>query len=388
TAALASDILNLQFTSGTTGAPKAAALTHSNLINNARCNAAAMRLTGEDVVCSPPPLFHYFGLVMGFLASYCSGSAIVFPSEVFDAKATLDAVVREKATALLGVPTMFIAELEVLESKKHVITTLRTGLAAGSPVAPHLMAGIKKNMGVKGMLIAYGMTETSPVTFITSLEDTEDRMFTTIGKVLPHTGAKIIGSHGEILPIGQKGELCTSGPALQRGYYNDEEKTQEVMRFDENGVRWMHTGDEAFIDAEGYAHITGRIKDIIIRGKFRFDALGDSGENISPAEIEDCLLKHPMVREACVVGLHDKRLGEVVTVFLRGAGDNTPRPSDDQIRQWVSQYLGRVKQPKHIFWLGDSDVGQDLPRTGNGKYQKHLIRAKGDLLLKRRGARL
>ncbi|CAG9936422.1 unnamed protein product [Clonostachys rosea f. rosea IK726] len=368
-----SDILNLQFTSGTTGLPKAASLTHRNLINNARFTGHSMLLTPDDVVCCPPPLFHCFGLVMGFLSSFCCGSVLVFPSDNFNALKTLDALVKEKATALLGVPTMFIAELEALEETGHRVTTVRTGLAAGSHVAPSLMAQLREKMQVKGMLIAYGMTETSPVTFITLLNDTEDRMFHSIGKLLPHTGAKIVDNEGEVVPIGIKGEICTSGFALQKGYWKNEEKTREVMKYDEDGVLWMHTGDEGFIDADGYGHITGRIKDTIIRG----------GENISPEEIEDCLLEHPDIRECCVVGLADRKYGEVVGCFLRKTHDNTPSLPDAAVRAWVGKRLGRIKEPKHIFWLGEQGVGSDLPKTGSGKYQKHLIRSKGNELLKK-----
>jgi len=226
-----------------------------------------MRLTPDDVVCCPPPLFHCFGLVMGFLASFCHGSSIVFPSDHFDARRTLDAVVQEKATALLGVPTMFVAELEILKTTPYKITTLRTGLAAGSPVPAPLMDEIQEKMGVQGILIAYGMTETSPVTFITALDDPWEKKTTTLGRVLPHTAAKVVDRDGKIVPRGVKGEICTSGFALQKGYWGDEAKTREVMKTDEQGRLWMHTGDEGFIDEDGYGHITGRIKDLIIRGK-------------------------------------------------------------------------------------------------------------------------
>ncbi|KAH6962481.1 hypothetical protein BKA56DRAFT_498316 [Ilyonectria sp. MPI-CAGE-AT-0026] len=368
-----SDVLNLQFTSGTTGVPKAASLTHVNLINNARFVGNSMKLTKEDVVCCPPPLFHCFGLVMGLLASFCYGSSIIFPSDTFDAQKTIDSVVAEKATALLGVPTMFIAELEVLEKNPVKITTVRTGLAAGSPVPKILMENLREKMNIQGMLIAYGMTETSPVTFITSLEDPEEKMLNSIGRVLPHTGAKVIDINGNIVPVGGRGEICTSGFALQKGYWNDEAKTQEVMRRDEDGVMWMHTGDEGYIDAEGYGHITGRIKDIIIRG----------GENITPHEIENRLLAHPIITEACVVGLADEKYGEVVSCFLKGSGDQPNTLSDGEVRSWVGQVLGRVKSPRHIFWLGHGSVQGDLPKTGSGKYQKHLIRKIGNAILKR-----
>ncbi|KAI8309641.1 putative acyl-CoA synthetase [Colletotrichum sp. SAR11_240] len=356
----------------TTGSPKAAVLTHFNLINDARFVGDAMQLTHEDVVCCPPPLFHCFGLVMGFLAAFCYGSSIIFPSDSFNAQRTIDAIMNEKATALLGVPTMFIAELEALKKSGHRISTVRTGLAAGSPVPPPLMESLRKEMQIVGMLIAYGMTETSPVTFITALGDTDDRMFKSLGRVLPHTGAKIVDTNGNIVPRGTRGEICTSGFALQKGYWKDEERTQEVMRTDEDGVTWMHTGDEGFIDDEGYGHITGRIKDLIIRG----------GENISPIEIEARLLSHAAVGESCVVGLDHKKYGEVVACFLKLASDAT-RPSDEEIRTWVTQRLGRHKAPEYIFWLGSPDVGSELPKTGSGKYQKHLVRELGNALVKR-----
>jgi mevalonyl-CoA ligase len=226
-----------------------------------------MHLTPQDIVCCPPPLFHCFGLVIGFLGAFTHGSSIVFPSEQFDANRVLDAVAAEKCTALLGVPTMFIAELDANKVKRYKITSVRTGLAAGSPVPLAVMNRLECDMGIRGMLIAYGMTETSPVTFMTSLDDSQDRRLKSIGTVLAHTGAKIIDKQGNIVPRGVRGEICTSGYALQKGYWQNESKTKEVMKTDENGVLWMHTGDEGIIDAEGYCSITGRIKDIIIRGK-------------------------------------------------------------------------------------------------------------------------
>ncbi|KAF5544237.1 4-coumarate ligase [Fusarium napiforme] len=375
-----SDVLNMQFTSvsdlssGTTGLPKVSMLTHNNLLNDGRYVGHAMRLTQEDVVCCPPPLFHCFGLVMGFLASFTHGSTIVFPSDRFNARQTLDAVEAEKATALLGVPTMFISELEQMESQPRRITTVRTGLVAGSPVSPSLMDELRAKMNVQGMLIAYGMTETSPVTFITSLDDPDDRMLTSLGRVLPHTAAKIVDTNGNVLPIGERGEICTSGFALQKGYYKDEIKTLEAMRRDENGVLWMHTGDEGYLDEQGYGFITGRMKDLIIRG----------GENLSPSEIENQLLRHPAVREACVVAVKDRIHGEVVAAFLQACSQEK-KPSDEDIRDWVLQDLSPVKVPAFIFWLGHDGVDAELPKTGSGKYQKHIIRDIANRLARRSG---
>lgn len=227
-----------------------------------------MQLTPEDVICCPPPMFHCFGLVLGFLSSFFYGSSIVFPSDYFDVAKVVDAIIDEDATVLLGVPTMYVAELEVMAKTGQRPRRLRTGLASGSAVSQNLMNQLREIMGVEKMLIAYGMTETSPVSFITSLDDSDEKGTTTVGRVIPHTAAKVIDEKGNTLARGQQGELCTSGFVLQKGYWKNEEKTKEVMRRDENGVLWMHTGDEAMIDSDGYAHITGRIKDLIIRGTF------------------------------------------------------------------------------------------------------------------------
>ncbi|RHZ58389.1 uncharacterized protein CDV56_105762 [Aspergillus thermomutatus] len=365
------DVLNLQFTSGTTGSPKAAMLTHTNILNNARFVGQAMGLGPEDVVCCSPPLFHCFGLVLGFLASFCHGSSIIFASDFFDVKRTVHAILTEDATVILGVPTMYIAELEVLAQLGKKPRRLRTGLASGSSVSQALMNRLREEMGVERMLIAYGMTETSPVTFITGLDDSDEKRTSTVGRVIPHTAAKVVDRNGQILPRGQRGELCTSGFALQKGYWRNEEKTKEVMRPDENGVLWIHTGDEAVIDDDGYASITGRIKDLIIRG----------GENIFPGEIEERLMAHPAISEASVVGIQNERYGEVVGCFLKPIEEGS-RLDHDEIRRYVSQTLGRHKAPQHIFWIGDAGVGEDFPKTGSGKHQKHILRDLGNRLVK------
>ncbi|KAL4756760.1 uncharacterized protein BDW70DRAFT_153926 [Aspergillus foveolatus] len=352
------DILNLQFTSAI------------NILNNARFVGNAMRLTPFDVVCCGPPLFHCFGLVMGFLASFCYGASIIFPSDHFNASRVVEALIAEDATVLLGVPTMFISELEVLTTTAQKPRRLRTGLASGSPVSQTLMNEIRARMGVDKMLIAYGMTETSPVNFITSLDDPEDKRISTIGRVMPHTVAKVVDKQGRIVPRGQRGELCVGGYALQKGYWKNEEKTREVMKYDANGVLWMHTGDEVMIDEEGYGHITGRIKDLIIRG----------GENIFPREIEDRLVAHGSITEASVVGIKDEKYGEVVGCFLK-LTPGRQRVQDAEIQQWVGGSLGRHKAPQHVFWIGDVAVGDDFPKTGSGKHQKHLLRDIGNRLV-------
>jgi acyl-CoA synthetase (AMP-forming)/AMP-acid ligase II len=257
---------------------------------------------------------------------------------------------------------MYISELEVMEKTGQRPRRLRTGLASGSTVSQSLMDQLREKMGVEKMLIAYGMTETSPVTFITSLSDPESKATTTVGRVIPHSSAKVIDSNDKLLRRGERGELCTSGFALQKGYWENKEKTKESMKEDENGVLWMHTGDEAILDDDGYAHITGRIKDIIIRG----------GENIFPREIEERLMQHPAVSEASAVAIKDERYGEVVGCFLKEA-EGTQRPKNEELKEWVGQLLGRHKAPAYCFWLGDAGIGNDFPKTGSGKIKKHVL---------------
>ncbi|PYH97901.1 acetyl-CoA synthetase-like protein [Aspergillus ellipticus CBS 707.79] len=358
-----SDVLSLQFTSGTTGEPKASMLTHINLLNNARFLGERLELTPEDIVCCAPPLFHCFGLVMGFFSTLIHGATIVFPSDHFNVDLTLGSIVQEKCTTLLGVPTMFAAELQANDIKKYPMTTLRKGMTAGSPVPLALMEKLRAQMGIQGMVIAYGMTETSTITFCTSLHDAPDNRAGNVGQVMPHVRAKIVNLRGRTLGRGERGELCISGYALQKGYLNNKVKTSEVMKTDEEGTVWMHTGDECIVDTSGCCHVTGRIKDIIIRG----------GENIFPAEIENHLLAHPSIAEASVVGVHDVRYGEVVGCFLKGVS-GVRRPSTDEVRDWVKTQMGTVKTPQWVFWVGPDGVCLDFPKTGSGKYQKHVLR--------------
>lgn len=348
-----------------------------------------MQLTPSDIICCPPPLFHCFGLVLGFLASFTHGSSIVFPSDFFDVHKVVHAIISENATVLLGVPTMYVSELEVFSKIGQRPRHLRTGLASGSAVSQGLMNELREKMGVQKMLIAYGMTETSPVTFITSLEDGDEKGTKTVGRVVPHTSAKVVGKNGEILGRGERGELCTSGFALQKGYWRNEEKTKEVMMADRDGVLWMHTGDEALIDEDGYAHITGRIKDLIIRGEFRHSERGlgmltmlKGGENIFPREIEERLMSHPSISEASAIGIKDERYGEVVGCFLKAA-EGCPKVTDYEVKQWVGEKLGRHKIPQYTFWIGDQDVGSDFPKTGSGKHQKHIMRDLANRLVRR-----
>lgn len=239
-----------------------------NIVNNGRFVGDALRLTPNDVVCCPPPLFHCFGLVMGFLSCLTHGSSIVFPSDAFDPEAVMNSIIQQSATVIFGVPTMFVAELEVLRQTGLKPTSLRCGLSAGSAMPASLGERLGQEMGLDVVLIAYGMTETSPVSFITGMEDSEERRLKSIGRIIPHTMAKVIDQEGNILPRGQRGELCTGGFVLQKGYWENQARTDEVMKRDADGVLWMHTGDEVVIDGQGYGYITGRIKDIIIRGTF------------------------------------------------------------------------------------------------------------------------
>ncbi|KAF9886517.1 hypothetical protein FE257_011424 [Aspergillus nanangensis] len=366
-----SEVLSLQFTSGTTGEPKASMLTHiiSNLLNNARFLGQRMELTTNDIVCCPPPLFHCFGLVMAFFSTLIHGGTIVFPSDHFNPDLVLDAITQEKCTTLLGVPTMFIAEMEANRSRGYRLTTLHKGMIAGSPVSLPLMADIQKHMGIDGMVIAYGMTETSTITFSTSLTDSPENRAKTVGRVMPQVTAKIVNPRGETVRRGEIGELCISGYALQKGYWSNELKTKEVMRVHDDGVLWMHTGDECLIDEDGYCHAMGRIKDIIIRG----------GENIFPAEIEERLLLNPGLGEASVVGVNDSKYGEVVGCFLKGVDGYTM--ADNEIKDWVRSTMGTAKTPQHVFWIGADGVCADFPKTGSGKHQKHLLREMADELL-------
>ncbi|KAJ5752230.1 hypothetical protein N7520_009147 [Penicillium odoratum] len=370
-----SDIASLQFTSGLcmlsinrhnwrSKGINANAYFCSNILNNARFVGENLQLKPNDIICCPPPLFHCFGLVMGFLASLIHGCMIVFPSDHFDAKIVLDSIVSEKCTTVYGVPTMFIAELEASQTYNRTISTLRKGLAAGSTIPQALMSKLKEKMGIETMLIAYGMTETSPVTFMSSFEDPVEMRVATVGKVMPHTAAKVVDRIGRILRVGERGELCSSGYALQKGYLDDEEKTDDVMKKDENGVLWMHTGDEGMIDDLRYCHITGRIKDIIIRG----------GENIFPAEIEERLLAHPSIAEVCVVGTPDPKYGEVVGCFLKESEGAVCRPGLQEIHNWVMPTMGWSRTPQVVFWVGPDGLCLDFPKTGSGKHQKHLLR--------------
>ncbi|KAG5987471.1 hypothetical protein E4U54_004981 [Claviceps lovelessii] len=378
-------VVNLQFTSGTTGLPKAAMLTHHNLVNNARFIGDRMRLTPDDVLCCPPPLFHCFGLVLGLLAIVTHGGKIVYPAEVFDIPSILQAISDESCTAVHGVPAMFDSLFQADLPPGFNCDKLRTGIIAGAPVPRYLMELLVDRFGMTEFTSSYGLTEASPTCFNAFTDDAMHRRLTTVGTIMPHAYAKIVDREGNLVPVGQRGELCMAGYQLQAGYWNNSEKTNEVMVRDAAGVLWLHTGDEAVFDEHGYCTITGRFKDIIIRG----------GENIYPLEIEERLVAHPSVSRAIVVGLQDKHYGEVVGAFVEKAPQDQqpqpqPQPTDADLREWVRETLGKHKSPAHVFWLGQDGIPADVPLTGSGKVRKFEMARLGNEILgrRRRGGKL
>ncbi|KAF2729229.1 acetyl-CoA synthetase-like protein [Polyplosphaeria fusca] len=365
------DVVNLQFTSGSTGNPKAAMLTHHNLINNARFIGDRMNLTPSDILCCPPPLFHCFGLTLGLLASLTHGSKIVFPSSAFSAPSTLHAISAEHCTALHGVPAMIES---ILNAPRPATWTsqLRTGIVAGSPVPRWLMQRMVRELGMSEFTSSYGLTEASPTVFNAHTSDSLHARLETVGTVMPHASVKIVDRGNRVVPIGVRGELCVAGYQVCRGYWENVEKTEEVKVRDERGEVWLHTGDEAVLDVDGYCTITGRFKDIIIRG----------GENIYPLEIESRLHEHSSISRAIVVGVSHPHYVEVPAAFIQLEEGNL-KPTDDEVRAWVRQVLGRHKAPAHVFWLGE-DCSEDVPLTGSGKIKKFLLREWAEKLVEER----
>ncbi|KAF4460259.1 long-chain fatty-acid- ligase [Fusarium albosuccineum] len=379
------DTINIQFTSGTTSLPKAAMLSHRAILNNGAFIADRMGLHPDDRIVVPPPLFHCFGCVLGYMATATTGAAILFPSPAFDPEATLRMCVDHDATGLYGVNTMLVAVLEAL-NRGDVVSqapqNLRKGIVAGSSVPESLMRKLYKTLGLEDLVICYGMTETAPVSCMTSPSDPFEKRTSSVGRVMPHTGLKIVdpNDHSKIMPTGSRGELAAAGYLVMKGYFGDEERTAEVRVPDpQDGKIWMYSGDEAEMDEQGYVQITGRIKDLIIRG----------GENIHPLEVEDCLLSHEGVREASVVGVPDERYGEAVAAFVIPARGWTPIDhidseseesidsekaaqdgtlTRDGLREWVAQNLSKHLVPKYVFWI------DEYPKTSSGKVQKFKLR--------------
>ncbi len=349
----AHDPINIQFTSGTTGFPKGATLTHSNILNNGYFIGEAMKLTAADRLCIPVPLYHCFGMVLGNLACLTHGATIVYPNDGFDPLLTLQTVQEEACTGLHGVPTMFIAMLDHPRFAEFNMDTLRTGIMAGSPCPTEVMKRVVRDMHLSEITIAYGMTETAPVSCQSSTDTPLDKRVSTVGQVQPHLEVKIIDPQtGATVPPGTPGELCTRGYSVMHGYWGDAQKTQEAI--DPEG--WMHTGDLATMDAEGYVNIVGRIKDMVIRG----------GENIYPREVEEFLYRHPMVQDVQVVGVPDAKYGEELCAWIIAKPGMSP--TDDDIRTFCQGQIAHYKIPRHIRFV------QSFPLTITGKVQKFKIR--------------
>jgi fatty-acyl-CoA synthase len=355
------DPVNIQFTSGTTGLPKGATLSHLNILNNGYFVARAMRLSEVDRVCIPVPLYHCFGMVMGNLGAITHGAAMIYPGESFDAEATLRAIASESATALYGVPTMFIAELEHPTFVQHDLSSLRTGIMAGAPCPIEVMQRVIQQMHMSQVTIAYGMTETSPVSFQSSVDDPFDVRVSTVGRIMPHVQVKIVDSDGRCVPRGEQGELCTRGYSVMKGYWDDPEQTRAVI--DSDG--WMHTGDLGVLDEHGYAKITGRLKDMLIRG----------GENVFPREIEEFLYTHPKVQAVQVFGVPDERFGEEVCAWIQlKAGQQA---TEAEVRDFCKDRIAHFKVPRYVRFV------DAFPMTVTGKVQKYVMRDQMIEVLKR-----
>lgn len=346
------DPINIQFTSGTTGAPKGATLSHFNIVNNARFVVERMRLSADDRLAIPVPLYHCFGMVMGSLGCATQGAAMVFPGEAFEAEAALKSVARERCTAFYGVPTMFVAMLDHPDFRNHDLSSLRTGIMAGAPCPTEVMKRVIADMHMREVTIAYGMTETSPVSFQSHCDDPLDRRVATVGRIHPQLEVKIVDAEGRTLPIGQEGELCTRGYSVMRGYWNDDARTRESI----DPAGWMHSGDLATLDRDGYCAIVGRVKDMVIRG----------GENIYPREVEDFLHRHPKVQDVQVFGVPDSKYGEELCawIVLKPGADATA----EDITAFCKGQIAHYKVPRHIRFV------DEMPMTVTGKPQKFVMR--------------
>jgi len=348
------DAINIQFTSGTTGLAKGATLTHFNILNNAYFVGQAMKFSDRDRLCIPIPLYHCFGMVMSVLTSVTHGATMVFPAEAFEPRAVLEAVSEERCTALHGVPTMFIAELEEPNFASFDLSTLRTGIMAGAPCPVEIMRKVISEMNMREVTIAYGMTETSPVSFQSATDDPLEKRVSTVGRIHPHVQVKVIDANGVVVPRGESGELCTRGYSVMQGYWDDPAQSEGAI----DPAGWMHTGDLAVIDEAGYCDIVGRVKDMIIRG----------GENIYPREIEEYLYQHQKIQEAAVFGIPDEKYGEVVVAWIKLRDGECM--DADQVRDHCNEHIAYYKVPKHIF------IMDEFPMTVTGKIQKFVMREK------------
>ncbi|MER9318456.1 AMP-binding protein [Mesorhizobium sp. M0659] len=346
------EAINIQFTSGTTGAPKGATLTHTNIVNNGNFVTAAIKLTVDDRLCIPVPLYHCFGMSMGTMGCVTKGATMVFPGEGFDAGATLKAVAQERCTGLYGVPTMFVAMLDHADFASFDLSSLRTGIMAGSPCPIEVMKKVVTLMHMEEVTIAYGMTETSPVSFQSSVDDPLEKRVSTVGRIHPHVEVKAIDAEGATVAVGAPGELCTRGYSVMKGYWDDAEKTREAI--DADG--WMHTGDLATIDSEGYCNIVGRVKDMVIRG----------GENVYPREVEEFLYRHPKVKEVQVFGIPDAKYGEELCAWIVLKPNQIA--TEQEIKNFCAGQIAHYKIPRYIRFR------TELPMTVTGKPQKFLMR--------------
>ena len=346
------DPINIQFTSGTTGAPKGATLTHHNVLNNGYFIGEAMRLTERDRLCIPVPLYHCFGMVLGNLACTTHGAAMVYPGEGFDPLAVLRTVAEERCTGLHGVPTMFIAELEHPEFDSFDLSSLRTGIMAGSPCPIEVMRRAVERMNLAEITICYGMTETSPVSFQSSTSDPLARRVSTVGRVHPHLEVKIVDAEGRVVPRGVAGELCTRGYSVMLGYWDDDARTRGAI----DAARWMHTGDLATVDDEGFCNIVGRIKDVVIRG----------GENVYPREVEEFLYRHPAIQDVQVFGVPDDRYGEELCAWVKLRGGEDLSAAD--VQAFCRGQIAHQKVPRYVRFV------EEFPMTVTGKMQKFLMR--------------
>jgi fatty-acyl-CoA synthase len=347
------DPINIQYTSGTTGFPKGATLSHHNILNNGYFVARLQNFTHEDKLCIPVPLYHCFGMVMGNLGCVTHGATMVYPSEGFDPLSVLQAVQEEKCTALYGVPTMFIAELDYPDFKKFDLSSLRTGVMAGSPCPIEVMKKVISLMNMREVEICYGMTETSPVSTQTRIDAPLEKRVSTVGVIHPHLEIKIVDPNtGQVVPVGQPGELCTRGYSVMLGYWNNPDATTEAI----DQARWMHTGDLATMDQEGYINIVGRIKDMIIRG----------GENVYPREIEEVLYTHPKISDVQVIGIPDPKYGEEIMAWVKvKPGEQI---TEEEMREYCKGQIAHYKIPRYI------KVVDSFPMTVTGKIQKFVMR--------------
>lgn len=346
------DAINIQFTSGTTGSPKGATLTHHNVLNNANIIASNLNYSENDRICVSVPLYHCFGMVAGNLAAVNHGSALIYPEEAFDPESVLKALDKEKCTAMYGVPTMFLASIEHPDFAKYDVSHLRTGIMAGAPCPRELMRKAVKEMHLPQVTIGYGMTETSPISFQGHTYDSLEERVGTVGQVCPHTETKIIDVDGNTVPCGVQGEIMTRGYLVMKGYWNDEEKTRETIN--EDG--WIHTGDLGVLDENGWLKITGRLKDMVIRG----------GENVYPREIEEYLYTHPKISEVQVFGVPDEKFGEEIAAWIRLHEGETME--EDEVRVFCKGEIAYYKIPRYIRFV------DDFPMTVTGKIQKFEMR--------------